>query len=80
MIFIIDWKDNVFNNKQTNAILKSTADRNEQVQHNEYMNNNWSSYVGLDSLTCSGSGNVWLHLPENGQATLAAISRTISNY
>lgn len=58
MIFIIDWKDNAFNDKQTNAILKSTADRNEQVQHNEYMNNNWSSCVGLDSLTCLGSGNV----------------------
>lgn len=43
MIFIIDWKDNIFNDKQTNTILKSTADRNEQVQHNEYMNNDWSS-------------------------------------
>lgn len=40
MIFIIDWKYNVFNDKQTNAILKSTADRNEHVQYNEYMNNN----------------------------------------
>lgn len=40
MIFIIDWKYNVFNDKQTNAILKSTAGRNEHVQHNEYMNSN----------------------------------------
>jgi len=58
MVFIIDWKDSVFNDKQTNEILKSTADRNEQVQHNEYMNNSWISYVGLDSLTCSSSGKV----------------------
>lgn len=58
MIFIIDWKYNLFNDKQTNAILKSTAAKSEQIQHNEYMNNNWTSYVGLDYLTCSNSGNV----------------------
>lgn len=28
-------ENNIFNDKQTNAILKSTAGRNEQVQHNE---------------------------------------------
>lgn len=71
-------ENNIFNDKQTNAILKSTTGRNEQVQHNEYMNKNWSSEVGLDFLTLSGSGNVWLHLPQNGLTTPAAVSRNIS--
>lgn len=71
-------ENNIFNDKQTNAILKSTAGRNEQAQHNEYMNKNWSSEVGLDFLTLSGSGNVWLHLSQNGLTTPAAVSRTIS--
>lgn len=70
-------ENNTFNDKQTNVILKSTAGRNEQVQHNEYMNMNWSSEVGLDFLTLSGSGNVWLHLFQNGLTTPAAESKTI---